>query len=104
MVLNQNWNLRRNGWFLLEKSTISWEEIEKRMGGEMVDVSSQEEIPVGEIFIYIYIYNIYIIYIYIYTHMIQNNLRAPQLASFAHQLGCKKAPFYGTWLWAHAFV
>ena len=32
------------------------------------------------IYIYIYIYN---------THMIQNNLRTPQLAGFACQLGCK---------------
>ena len=28
-------------------------------------------------------------YIYIYTHVIQNNLRTPQLAGFARQLGCK---------------
>ena len=34
---------------------------------------------------YIYIY----IYIYIYTHVTQNNLRTPQLAGFARQLGCK---------------
>ena len=33
------------------------------------------------IYIYIYIYN---------THVIQNNLRTPQLAGFARQLGCKK--------------
>ena len=32
------------------------------------------------------------IYIYIYTHMTQNNLRTPQLAGFARQLGCKKIP------------
>ena len=38
------------------------------------------------IYKYIYIY----IYIYIYTHVIQNNLRTPQLAGFARQLGCKK--------------
>ena len=30
-----------------------------------------------------------IVYI-IYTHVIQNNLRTPQLAGFARQLGCKK--------------
>ena len=29
------------------------------------------------------------IYIYIYTHVIQNNLRTPQLAGFARHLGCK---------------
>ena len=41
-------------------------------------------------------YNVYLsivvrtyIYIYIYTHVIQNNLRTPQLAGFARQLGCK---------------
>ena len=35
--------------------------------------------------------NIYkYIYIYIYTHVIQNNLRTPQLAGFARQLGCNK--------------
>ena len=33
---------------------------------------------------------IYIINIYIHTHMIQNNLRTPQLAGFACQLGCNK--------------
>ena len=33
------------------------------------------------IYIYIYIYN---------THVIQNNLRTPQLAGFARQLGCEK--------------
>ena len=27
--------------------------------------------------------------IFIYTHMIQNNLRTPQLVGFARQLGCK---------------
>ena len=27
---------------------------------------------------------------YIYTHVTQNNLRTPQLAGFARQLGCKK--------------
>ena len=38
---------------------------------------------------YIHIYNIYI---YIYTHARdQNNLRTPQLAGFARQLGCNKA-------------
>ena len=26
---------------------------------------------------------------FIYTHVIQNNLRTPQLAGFARQLGCK---------------
>ena len=35
---------------------------------------------------YIHIYT----YIYIYMHVIQNNLRTPQLAGFARQLGCKK--------------
>ena len=35
-----------------------------------------------------HIYIIYI-YIYIYTHVIQNNLRTPQLAGFARQLECK---------------
>ena len=38
---------------------------------------------------YIHIY----IYIYIYTHVTQNNLRTPQLAGFARQLGCKKSDF-----------
>ena len=42
-------------------------------------------------YIHIYIY----IYIYIYTHVIQNNLRTPQLAGFAHQLGCKNNEFTG---------
>ena len=28
--------------------------------------------------------------LYIYMHVIQNNLRTPQLAGFARQLGCKK--------------
>ena len=28
-------------------------------------------------------------FLYIYTHVIQNNLRTPQLAGFARQLGCK---------------
>ena len=43
-------------------------------------------------------YNVYLsivvrtyINIYIYTHVIQNNLRTPQLAGFARQLGCKNA-------------
>ena len=36
-----------------------------------------------------HVYYIYI-YIYIYTHVIQNNLRTPQLSGFARQLGCKK--------------
>ena len=30
--------------------------------------------------------------VYIHT-VIQNNLRTPQLAGFAHQLGCKKSLF-----------
>ena len=39
-------------------------------------------------------YNVYLsivvrTYIIIYTHVIQNNLRTPQLAGFARQLGCK---------------
>ena len=33
------------------------------------------------------------IIIYIYTHVIQNNLRTPQLAGFARQLGCKNKIF-----------
>ena len=37
-----------------------------------------------------YIHNNNIIYIYTHTHVIQNNLRTPQLAGFARQLGCKK--------------
>ena len=38
---------------------------------------------------YIHIY----IYIYIHTHVIQNNLRTPQLVGFARQLGCKNSGF-----------
>ena len=42
-------------------------------------------------------YNVYLsivvhtnsFFLYIYTHVIQNNLRTPQLAGFARQLGCK---------------
>ena len=35
--------------------------------------------------------HIYINIIYIHTHVIQNNLRTPQLAGFACQLGCNNA-------------
>ena len=39
-------------------------------------------------------YNVYLSIVVrtyiIYTHMIQNNLRTPQLVGFARQLGCKK--------------
>ena len=36
-----------------------------------------------------YIHILYIYIIYIHTHaLIQNNLRTPQLAGFARQLGC----------------
>ena len=34
------------------------------------------------------------IYIYIHTHVIQNNLRTPQLVGFARQLGCKNLAYY----------
>ena len=41
-------------------------------------------------YIHVHTY-IYIIYIYIHTHVTQNNLRTPQLAGFARQLGCKNS-------------
>ena len=57
----------------------------------------QLELDVGFQFMY-FQYNVYlsivvctnIVYIYAYTHVIPNNLRTPQLAGFARQLGCKK--------------
>ena len=46
---------------------------------------------------YIHIYNIHT-----RTHVIQNNLRTPQLAGFARQLGCKKK--YSMFVTPHVYT
>ena len=56
----------------------------------VASVSPIHVFPIQRVLKHCGVHNI-CINIYIHTHVIQNNLRTPQMAGFGRQLGCKNA-------------